>query len=117
MATENTHIMQAAKLFATKLNRRDYGALPQLLADNCAYEFWGDVVRGAKRIVEEYRTNTEWAFDVFDRIEFTSAVAPESSSLARSSRMRSPPDSEPTLWPCWSARNRKRLRKLATWTE
>ena len=40
------------------------------------------MVRGRSAIVEQYRDSTEWAFGVFDRIEFESDVGSESEDSA-----------------------------------
>jgi hypothetical protein len=76
-------VVQVAERFARLLDGRDYDALGELLLTDCEYELKGDVVRGRAAIVEEYRQSTEWAFDVFDRVEFSSIVNVESQTSAR----------------------------------
>ena len=69
--------------FTRLLDSRNYEALAELLSTDCEYEMRGNVIRGCAAIVDEYRRSTEWAFDVFDRIEFSSNVNLESQDSAR----------------------------------
>jgi hypothetical protein len=79
----NTSAVQLARRFAEILDDRDYDVLNCLLSANCKYEFRGCVTPGSSRIIEHYRNATEWAFDVLDRIQFTSHVEAESHKSAR----------------------------------
>jgi len=72
-----------AKRFADSLDRRDYDALFGLIATDCQYEIQDRLIGSNAAIIQAYRENTEWAFDVFDRIEFESDVIPESEVSAR----------------------------------
>jgi hypothetical protein len=75
--------MKVAQKFADRLDRRDYSAIHELLADNCVCKFRRELVIGPPGIVALYRKNTEWAFQVFDRVEFESSIAPHAESSAR----------------------------------
>lgn len=74
---------QIVQRFATLLDERRYDDLADVLAPECIYEFRDSRIQGAGTIIETYRTNTEWGFGVFDRIEFQSEVFPVSESSAR----------------------------------
>lgn len=75
--------LQSAQQFADLLDQRSYDELQSVLGPRCVYEFRGGTIQGATAIIETYRTNTEWGFDVFDRIEFDSEVIPETEASAR----------------------------------
>jgi hypothetical protein len=75
--------VMVAERFARLLDSRNYEALAELLSTDCEYELRGNVIRRCAAIVEKYRRSTEWAFDVFDRIEFSSNVNLESQDSAR----------------------------------
>lgn len=75
--------LRAAQRFASLLDRRSYNDLATVLASECVYEFRGGTIQGANAISETYRTNTEWGFDVFDRIDFESEVFAETDTSAR----------------------------------
>jgi hypothetical protein len=75
--------VQVAERFARLLDGRDYHALVELLSADCEYECRGGMVCGSAAIVEEYRRSTEWAFDVLDRIDFSSTIDFESPNTAK----------------------------------
>jgi hypothetical protein len=74
---------QTAQCFADRLDHRRYDDLEDMLDPECIYEFRDGRIQGASAIIESYRANTEWGFDVFDRIEFESEVFPESETTVR----------------------------------
>lgn len=82
MSHEHSDIMNVAHRFAYILDRRQYAALEELLALECVYGVWGKEVKGASHIANEYRINTEWAFEIFNNIEFASEIMQESTSSA-----------------------------------
>ena len=75
--------IQAAEQFASLLDSRQYDDLAVLLDRDCVYEFRGKSIRGAAAIINTYRVNTEWGFEVFDRIEFKSEIVSNSERSAR----------------------------------
>jgi hypothetical protein len=72
-----------SRRFAETLDRREYDELRSLLATDCVYEILDRRITGSEAIIAAYRSNTEWAFDVFDEIEFCSVVIAESECSAR----------------------------------
>jgi hypothetical protein len=79
----STVAIQIAERFADLLDRREYDLLQHVLSPDCRYELRGRVLGGVSPIIEEYRTATEWAFKVLERIEFESRVVAESPSSNR----------------------------------
>lgn len=77
------NVVQIARQFAAILDQREYQRLSAVLSENCQYCWRGKLIRGANAIIDAYRKNTEWAFRVFDRIEFMSDVRPLSEDSAR----------------------------------
>lgn len=77
------HAIETARQFADRLDQRRYDELAGVLDPHCVYEFRDSSIQGAQEIIETYRANTEWGFDVFDRIEFESDVSADSETSAR----------------------------------
>ena len=76
-------VMDVGRQFATSLDHRRYDDLAVIFDPDCKYHFRGKVVEGSKKIIEEYREGTEWAFDRFDEIKFFSDVTAVSESMVR----------------------------------
>ena len=72
-----TIAVQSAQRFADVLDDRQYDSLSEVLAADCEYVFRDNVVSRVAGIIETYRENTEWGFDIFDAIEFESSVTAE----------------------------------------
>ena len=75
--------VEIARRFSELLDQRRYEELAAVLDPDCVYEFRDEKLQGVQNIIETYRANTEWGFDVFDRVEFESEVFPESNSTAK----------------------------------
>ena len=68
---------QVTRALATALDADEFAAAAALLADDCRYESPRGPLTGPEPIIESYRAASQWAHEVFDRIEYDSTVTLE----------------------------------------
>ena len=73
------HAVQLAKA----LDREEYDAAMQHLAQGCTYEFRGRVIEGANAVIASYRAAGDAAKARFDTIHYESSVSPVGTDGAR----------------------------------
>ena len=65
-----------AEQFAKALDREDYRAAEQLLADCCVYDSHSSSRTAPAAIIQSYKSNGDWAAATFDSIRYESSVEP-----------------------------------------
>ena len=70
MSTART--LELATAFATALDREDYPAARSLMADNCTYEFGGEVIEGADNIIASYQSHGNDAREKYENVVYES---------------------------------------------
>jgi hypothetical protein len=73
--TESEGAAQVATTFARALDRDDYTAAAAMLAPECSYSTGDGTIFGIKPILDSYATNSRWARENLDTVEYESALA------------------------------------------
>lgn len=66
------HSLPTALAWAAALDSDEFDRLPAMLTSSCSYRTPHGVIRGAEEIVASYRSNSHWAHETFDSIEWDS---------------------------------------------